>query len=189
VAIAIRRASAADAPAIGRVRVDCWRQTYRGVIPDAYLDAMDVEQSAALWQRVLETNAHGVDVFVAEHDRAIVGFAAANRLPDRRHDMNAELTAIYLQREFQRAGIGRRLVAAVARAQRDDGADGLIVWVIAANKAARAFYEQLGATLLVLQPFEWDGVEVVEAGYAFPDIDQLLLAAETAPVPGRAVVH
>ena len=59
-------------------------------------------------------------------------------------------------------------MAAVARAQRAHGATGLIVWVIAGNKGARAFYESLGATLLVEQPFEWDGMPLVEAGYGFP---------------------
>ena len=36
---------------------------------------------------------------------------------------------------------GRHLVATVATAQRAHGATGLLVWVFAANHAARAFYE------------------------------------------------
>jgi hypothetical protein len=47
--IAIRRARPADAPAIARVRIDSWRSTYRGIMPDAYLDGMQVEASTALW--------------------------------------------------------------------------------------------------------------------------------------------
>ncbi len=39
-AIDIRRATAQDAAAIARVRIDAWRVTYRGMIPDAYLDGM-----------------------------------------------------------------------------------------------------------------------------------------------------
>ena len=85
--------------------------------------------------------------------------------PKPKHGMNAELAAVYLVRDAQRAGIGRRLVAAVASAQRAHGATGLIVWVIAGNKAARAFYEALGAQLLIEQPFTWDGMDLVEAGY------------------------
>ena len=38
--ITIRPATAADAAQIARVRVDCWRSTYRGLVPDAYLDGM-----------------------------------------------------------------------------------------------------------------------------------------------------
>jgi hypothetical protein len=63
------------------------------------------------------------------------------------------------------------------------------VWVIAGNKGARAFYEQLGAALQVEQPFEWDGMPLVEAGYTFTDLDALLEAAAVVPTPGRAIVH
>ena len=83
---------------------------------------------------------------------------------------NAELSAVYLVRDAQRAGVGRRLVAAVAAAQQAHGATGLIVWVIAGNKAARAFYEKLGAELLIEQPFTWDGMDLVEAGYGSRDL-------------------
>ena len=45
---ASRLATPADAHAIAQVRVDAWRTTYRGLIPDTYLAAMTVEDSAAL---------------------------------------------------------------------------------------------------------------------------------------------
>jgi hypothetical protein len=77
--------------------------------------------------------------------------------------------------------IGRRLVAAVAAAQRAHGANGLIVWVIAGNKAARAFYENLAAELLVEQPFTWDGMDLVEVGYGWRDLSALV-ASGGAPV-------
>jgi hypothetical protein len=70
----------------------------------------------------------------------------------------------------------------VAAAQRAHGAKGLIVWVIAGNKAARAFYEKLGAELLVEQPFTWDGMELVEAGYGWRNLDSLVAAADLPAV-------
>ena len=187
--IAIRRATPQDAPAIARVRIDCWRVTYRGLIPDAYLDGMQLDQSIALWDRVLAAGSADASVSVAEHDGDVVGFAAANKLQEPRYDLDAELSAVYVRREFQRGGVGRRLLAAVAEAQREAGAHGLIVWVIAGNKGARAFYEQLGATLLVLQPFEWDGMDLVEAGYGFRDIGTLVQATAAAPPTHGSIVH
>ena len=41
----LRPAFEDDAHAIAQLRVDAWRATYRGMIPDAYLDAMSVEAS------------------------------------------------------------------------------------------------------------------------------------------------
>ncbi len=172
----IRPAQPADASGIAQVRVDAWRTTYRGMIPDAYLAAMRVEESTALWEKVLTAAPNTTNTFVAEIDGRIVGFASGSMLPEAKLGFNAELAAVYIERDLQRTGVGRRLVAAVASAQRSHGATGLIVWVIAANKQARAFYEALGAQLEIEQPFNWDGMDLVEAGYGWRDLDALIAA-------------
>ena len=78
----------------------------------------------------------------------MIGFAAANRRDPPKLGFDAELSAIYLAADRKRQGIGRRLVAAVAAAQRERGATGMLTWVIAKNQGARAFYERLGGELL-----------------------------------------
>ncbi len=174
----IRLATPTDATAIAQVRVMSWRTTYRGMIPAAYLEAMKVEDSAALWSRVLTAAPNTTSTFVAEADGLVVGFASGLMLPEPRLGFDAELSAVYLDREYQRQGIGQRLVARVATAQQSHGATGLIVWVIAGNKGARAFYERLGAELLVEQPFNWDGMDLVEAGYGWRDLPALVARAD-----------
>jgi len=174
--LTVRRARSDDARAIAQVRVDAWRTTYKGMIPDAYLAAMSVDESAALWLRVLTAGSNKASVFVATKDADIVGFAAGNLLAEPRHELDAELTAVYVRRSEQRAGVGRRLVAAVVAAERAQGASGLLTWVIAGNKGARAFYEHLGAELLIEQPFQWDGMDLIEAGYGWRDLDALAAA-------------
>lgn len=178
----IRPATPADASAIAQVRIDAWRTTYKGMIPDAYLAAMKVEDSKALWKKILSAGPNSASVFVAANAGGVVGFAAGNMLAEPKHGLDAELSAAYLVRDAQRAGIGHRLVATVAAAQRAHGATGLIVWVIAANKAARAFYEKLGAELLVEQPFTWDGMTLVEAGYGWRNLDTLVAAVDLPAV-------
>ena len=180
-AIAVRRATAGDAPAIARVRIDSWRSTYRGLIPDAYLDAMQVEASTALWDRVLTAGPNTTCVFVAEHGTDVVGFSCGAPLQPAKHGFDAELTAVYLRREFQRAGLGRRLVGAVVKAQHAQAATGLLTWVIAGNRGARAFYEGLGGELIVEQPFQWDGMDLAEAGYGWRDLSVLAATCSVAP--------
>ena len=178
--IAIRRARPADAPAIAAVRIDSWRSTYRGIMPDAYLDGMQVEASTALWDRVLTAGPNTTCVFVVEHGSDVVGFSCGNRLAPPKHGFDSELAAVYLRSEFQGAGLGRQLVGAVAEAQRAAGATSLVAWVIAGNKRARTFYEELGGELVVEQPFQWDGMDLAEAAYGWPDIDALAAACATA---------
>ena len=178
----IRPAMPTDAAAIAQVRVDAWRTTYKGMIPAAYLAAMRVEDSAALWTKILTAGPNATSVFVAVEGGIVIGFASGHMLPEPKHGLDAELSAVYLVDGAQRSGVGRRLVAAVAAAQRAHGAKGLIVWVIAGNKAARTFYERLGAELLIEQPFTWDGMDLVEAGYGWRNLDPLVAAADLPAV-------
>jgi len=179
-AATIRRAEPGDARAIAEVRIGAWRSTYRGMIPDAYLDAMKVEDSEALWRRVLGAAPNTTSVFVAVDDGRVVGFASGMMLGAPRFGLDAELNAIYVQAGHQRTGIGRRLVQAVVGAQRAVGATGVLTWVIAQNREARKFYEVLGGELLVEQPFQWDGMDLVEAGYGWRDLDALTAACASA---------
>ena len=175
----MRPATPSDAAPIAELRIASWRATYRGMIPDAYLDGMQLADSVSIWSKVLSAPPNRTSVFVAQDESGLLGFAAGQPREPGKYGFDAELSAVYLRPDRQREGIGRRLVCAVARAQQASAATGLIVWVIAGNKAARAFYEALGGELLVEQPFQWDGMDLVEAGYGFRSLDEL--AAACAP--------
>ncbi|WP_293780592.1 GNAT family N-acetyltransferase [uncultured Oxalicibacterium sp.] len=171
--ITFRRATPDDAAAIAALRVDSWRTTYRGVMPEAYLDGMKTEDSVGMWSQVLQADVPSIAVFVAMADDELVGFASGMLLMPPKHEIDAELTAIYLKPIAQRGGVGRRLLALVAEAMQQQGAHGLLVWVIADNKPARQFYEELGGALLVEQPFTWDGLDLMETGYGWRDLPAL----------------
>jgi GNAT superfamily N-acetyltransferase len=173
IGLVLRRATVQDAPAIGRVRVNSWRATYRGIMPDEYLDGMEVEDSIELWAKVLSAQATNTSVFVAELSGEIIGFAAGTALAETKFGIDTELAAIYLRPDVQRSGIGSRLLNMVADAHRSQGATGLLVWVLAANKAARRFFEELGAELLIQQSYQWDDLDLVEVGYGWPDLSAL----------------
>ncbi|MQR01975.1 GNAT family N-acetyltransferase [Glaciimonas soli] len=166
----VRRATVDDAEDIAAVRIDSWRVTYRGIIPDAYLDGMTLADSTAIWTRVLSASSDAACVFVAEIEGEIVGFAAGHTLKESKLGYDGELSALYLIPSVQRAGIGRRLVAHVATALAAAGANNMLVWVLTENKIARDFYLKLGAELLVEQAFNWDGLDLKEAGYGWRTI-------------------
>lgn len=166
----VRRGAVADAGVIAAVRIDSWRTTYRGILPVAYLDSMKVEESTALWTRILQAASDAACVFVAEIDGEIVGFAAGMTLSEPKLGFDSELTAIYLIPSVQRAGIGRRLVAHVAATLASAGANNMLAWVLAQNDVARQFYSKLGGELLTEQAFSWDGLDMQEVGYGWRTI-------------------
>jgi hypothetical protein len=77
----------------------------------------------------------------------------------------------------------------VLAALRDQNATGLIVWALAGNKVARAFFAQLGAELLIEQSFQWDDLRLVEAGYGWRDLDALAVACAHPTLPPNAILQ
>ena len=86
--IVIRPARAGDAEAIARVRVDSWRETYRGMIPDTYLDGMKLEDSTAIWTRILGADSNAICVFVAHEAVATVAMTTTAAMRTRRNSSN-----------------------------------------------------------------------------------------------------
>ncbi|MFS8640077.1 MAG: GNAT family N-acetyltransferase [Symbiobacteriaceae bacterium] len=174
--VVIRNARPGDAPAIARVQVATWRSTYRGIIPDEYLDTMEEEPRAAWWRDVIARDSGASDqafiVVADDGERGVVGFAAGG--PERTGDpqFRGELGAIYILEAYQRRGIGRRLVREVARRLLERGFDSMLVWVLAENPF-RAFYEALGGHRVRSRSIEIGGKTLEEWAYGWDDIRSL----------------
>lgn len=171
--IVIRRARPGDARSIAAVHVAAWRETYRGIVPDAYLDGLSVDEREARWRR-LDAPDNRSFAFVAVDGAArVIGFASGGPRRDGPEEYAGELNAIYLLRAAQGHGIGRHLVAAVAGELALRDMPSMLLWVFRDNLAARRFYEGLGGTLLTSQQFEIDGQAITEVSYGWPDTTAL----------------
>jgi L-amino acid N-acyltransferase YncA len=169
----IRRASQSDARAIAEVHVASWRETYRGIVPDAFLDALSVAERERMWARGLAAPDRPSFVFVATDAAGrVVGFAGGGPRRDGDPAYAGELYAIYLLREAQGQSAGRRLTAAVARELAAREMRSMLVWVFEQNPARR-FYEALGGTLLGQQQFELGGQMMTEVSYGWLDTTPL----------------
>lgn len=125
----IRPATAADADAIGAVHVRSWQAAYEGLIPADFLAQLSAESRAASWARRIEA---GGPVLVAEEDGVIAGFAAYG---------DGRLYALYLLPEYWGRGLGRALHDRVVE---DMSGDSAVLWVLATNERAKAFYVRQG---------------------------------------------
>lgn len=143
----IRRAGTADAMAVADVHVRSWQAAYRGAVPQEYLDGLDPERRAPVWERRLaEMSPPAAGVLVAETGGQVVGFAAFGPTRDAEDDPAAvaEIMTIYLVPGAWGRGIGRTLLAAAVRGLRDGGHREATLWVLDANARARRFYEAAG---------------------------------------------
>jgi ribosomal protein S18 acetylase RimI-like enzyme len=139
----VRKATISDANAIAEIHVSTWRDAYRGQVPDAILDALDVSQRADFWRSVLSAE-HGV--FIAASDTSIIGFCSfiASRDEDAAPGEVAEIAALYVSSRHWRCGVARSLCLHALEAAASAGFSLMTLWVLASNSRAIAFYEASG---------------------------------------------
>lgn len=164
----IREARPEHAEAIARAHLASWKTTYPGIVPQAYIDGLRVEDGIARWRERLAPE--GPIVFVAEDEAGVFGFAAGGAVMHPVEGFDGELGAIYLLASHQGKGAGRALVQRVAGAMREQGFRSMVVWALEANPAC-AFYERLGGVKVGAQPITIGGVELPEVAYGWRDIE------------------
>ncbi|MER8043432.1 GNAT family N-acetyltransferase [Streptomyces sp. NPDC094032] len=152
--MSIREAGPSDAAAVASVHVRSWRAAYRGLVPDAYLDALDVGARAESWRDRLSAP-DAPTVLVAE-EGDLVAFSSFRPWSGGELDpsVTAELSAFYAVPEVWGRGVGRELLAATVTAMAAAGFRTAGLWVFEGNPRARAFYEAAG--------WRPDGTSVVE---------------------------
>ncbi len=144
----VRAATVKDAAHIATVHIRSWQAAYRGLVPQDYLDALDVSRRTESWQRAL----HATDwskggVVVAVPGPDLLGFAGFGPSRDEDETGVGEIRQIYLLPEAWGKGFGQRLMyAAVRRLAAADYAQATL-WALATNARARRFYEKSGWVL------------------------------------------
>lgn len=142
--VTIRRATPADAEALAHLHVDVWDDAYTGLMPQGILDDRRARVAARVqrWQEILDQDP---DVFLAESEDGLIGFAAAGPSQDNDVDTDLELRALYVRATWWGTGVGYALFETTV------GDRAAYLWVLAANERAIRFYERQG--------FRLDGTE------------------------------
>ncbi|WP_412872469.1 N-acetyltransferase family protein [Curtobacterium flaccumfaciens] len=146
----IARATTGDAREIGAFQARCWEQTYRGVVPDAFLDGTAAVDRAARWEARIRTRARSVLV-ARSRDGTLLGVTSTARSTATVSDLPAlELVTLYVDRPAHGTGVAARLLAAAI------GDEDAHLLVFAANTRARRFYEKHG--------FAREGAKTIDPG-------------------------
>jgi len=169
-----RAARGSDAADLARIQVDCWRQGYAGIIPDAVLAELTSDDALGHWrERWAEaiskppTSRHRVLVAVTaaaapegaspgaapggsaagqRPARVAAGFASVGPAndPDRWPATDAELYELRIAPGLTGHGHGGRLLNAVADTLAEDRFSRVSAWVLEADMALRGFLEAAG---------------------------------------------
>lgn len=119
----------------GYVHWKSWQETYPGLVDAGYLSRMTLEKCREIAHRRSE------NTLVAELDGKITGFICYGR-----NDSGAnEIISIYLLKEAQGLGLGRRLMDEAFRRLAPDLP--VVLWVLKGNDQAIGFYKHYGFRL------------------------------------------
>ena len=158
-----------DATGVATIQVDCWRKAYAGIVPDKYLESLNVNSKAKSWESGLSINPDVVRI-VALEKNVPFGFIAGleNRSSAFYPDISSEAWSIYVHPDHWKKGIGKMLFLAFIEEMKKLKHTSMIVWALEENLPARTFYESMGGVLLnQKQTQTYGGKSLAEVAYSF----------------------
>lgn len=130
----IRYANENDSLGIGKVYCRSWKEAYKGIIPQAFLDSLTSKE-----QKISVKNN-----IVYEDNSEIVGIVNFGMGRDAEIENIGEIRSIYVLPEYWSCGIGKKLFKAASDRLKNEGYTSFYLWVLDENKRAKAFYERMG---------------------------------------------
>ncbi len=172
----LRNAQPGDARSIAIVRVDTWRSTYKGLVPDELLGKLSYEEFAETFEERIKALANDEFLIVAEESPGtIVGFVFGGPERSGNPHYKGEIDAIYVLRDYQRQGIGRSLMSRSIDRLEALGMHSMLIWVLKDNPY-RAFYESIGGMIVGGQTIDDFGPKMDVIAYGWDDIREIKLS-------------
>jgi GNAT superfamily N-acetyltransferase len=136
----LRPAEPDDAIAVARVHVQPWQVAYRTLLPDDYLDQLNLEDRAIRYD-FASPDPLKPQTIVAVEEGAILGFATTAPSRELGLPNHGELYALYVDPEQWGRGVGAALVLAARRRLFELGFRDAVLWVLAGDARAGRFYQ------------------------------------------------
>lgn len=152
--IIIRDAERSDYPALAALQVRSWRDVYRSILPDAYLDDRIEDDFRLRWAALRPS---GKDKVLVAERGVILGFVTVWCQPD------PFIDNLHVEPGQRSQGIGLLLMREAAARLITDGFTHMSLYVAAQNHRARAFYERLGGSFGEVEPIHQEHGGSVDA--------------------------
>lgn len=165
----IRPAKSSDALSIARVYIKTWQETYQGIVPDQFLDAMTLGRAQRVYQRYLQ-NGLGIWYAAVAEEGQVVGYISGGPHRTGESIYEGEIYELYVIKEYQRQGLGGHLAAAFAEQLDRSGLHSLLVWVLEQNPG-RCFYEKINGIYQGSGRIHFAGTILKAAAYGWISTD------------------
>jgi len=138
--LVLREATIADLRPLAELHVRTFNETHLGPFGTGPTYSLRESQ----WrEKLAETSASNFVLVLETATKQLVGFIWCHPTKDN-PTWAAQLNKIYLRREYQRRGLGKRMVAAAVDRLLDAGLTSMALFTEVENEPACNFYDQLG---------------------------------------------
>jgi ribosomal protein S18 acetylase RimI-like enzyme len=169
----IRKATVADAARIAYVKYRGWQDTYRGIIIDAFLDAMNPDSISNDWQKILDPrNTRNSTAVMVNEKNEIIGFVSYGLSHNEVHKGEAEILALYVLKEYHGKGIGAMLFLYGINALKAAAFQSFFLYVLAQNPAVH-FYRKFHPDKEYPATVNLGGNDYEEIGLVWNDISKV----------------
>lgn len=169
----VRKACYEDAAAIADIHVSSWKSTYTDLLEEKDLSNITYENRRALWETVLRIQKEEQLTFVVLNEEKMVGFISGGPERTKKFNYDGEIYTIYLLDEFQKLGLGTRLLKVFSEGMKELGCQSILVWILKQNPSSR-FYERYQANPVGEEVTTIGEGTYQETAYGWKNIDQLL---------------
>ena len=168
--ITYREATAEDAAAVAKVHVLSWHKSFKGIVPDSFLEKLTVETRTKAFRERFGDDSY--KMYVAQTSEGhVVGFADVG---DPRHDVgpyDAELYAIYILHEFQGKGIGAGLYQCVKKFLISRGKTSMYLMALEVSPY-RPFYQKMGGRVVGRKRLKLEGIDFDAVIYGWESLNE-----------------
>ena len=141
----IRLATISDCLELSKLKHDVWNETYRGIYSDEKIDNFDYEKNKDKFVNMVKDP--NVKLYVVLDDDRLIGYVEAG-IPYRPYkDYKQEIGLLYLLKEYQGRGIGKKMFSVAYDTIKENGYDEFFVCCNKYNEKAQEFYKHMGGVV------------------------------------------
>ncbi|MDO5726137.1 MAG: GNAT family N-acetyltransferase [Tissierellia bacterium] len=140
--IEIKRANKEDIKLMSQIHARSWKQAYKGLLPQSYLDQLKEDRWVEIMTKSFENK--NFAAWIALFDGEAAACICAAKSMYRRYTNDWELISLYALDKFWGKGIGKKLLDTALEHGKTKGFKRAGLWVLDKNERAIKFYENYG---------------------------------------------
>lgn len=139
-----RIANINDLESLAKLHAESWRESYRGIFPDNFLDNEVWEERRSSWANRLSSPKQNQRVLIATENSQICGFICA--LGNESPKWGTFIDNLHVSQSVQGHGVGKQLMYLISQWVDELFENkGIYLEVLEDNLNARSFYHRMGA--------------------------------------------